>query len=648
MLEAKDREIESLRLEKVALEEQVKLLVRTEHRLSIYQLTVQRQLERIEGAVRMFSEFDIRDGEEKTLGKLTQFLKETFLIHAAATLEVDAKNNMHRVVSRASHGIRGAETSPPGQSSPADRLTGALADLHDVTVVADQHSPIETAIAEFMDAINPLTPLSSEPGDRYLIVPILPTVGHKKWYLILATFAKGRVSHFVSAPDEKDVSFFALISRHLSRFINDRRQAETLHRERGKLAESNDALQRSLSELHDTQERLVRSTKLEAVGRLSAGVAHDFNNLLTLILGYGAEIRREFEDGSRQQTDVDSILAAGTRAAELTRQLLVFGRGRPVRTQQVDLNQVIEDVLSMLRRLLSEDIEFRCDLSSGTLPIVADPSELEQVIMNLVINAQDAMPRGGKLVLSTSRGMALLPEQLGGPKPDASVPCAILSVTDSGMGMDEETRSRVFEPFFTTKEVGEGTGMGLAIVYGVVSEIGGTIDVTSRIGTGTRFDVQVPLQMAEFVPEHETEDSTGQPVATAKVAVLEDEPGIRRLCERILSARGFDVVLCDTPREVLDMVANDAHRPDLLLLDVVMPGICGPEVARAVRVKYPEFPILFMSGHTRSKLNAHEFDGDRNQLIRKPFAPADLVSAVQRALQEPQRQPTADGKRIVP
>ncbi len=627
-----EQKIEALRRENTALEEQVKLLVRTEHRLSIYQSTVQRQLERIEGAVRMFADFDIREDEVGVLAKLVEFMEEHFLVHACATLEAEIERREIQYVPRASQGLRVKTPSTRVNNNLDQRLGQVLAPIQDVTVVIESASTTMSSITSFFQAMDPVLPLSPDGGDRYVIVPIRPSAGSKHWFLILATFAKGRMSHYVAAPSESDASFFSLVARHMARLINDRRQTNSLRRERIKLSESNDALQRSLEELRQTQERLVRSTKLEAVGRLSAGVAHDFNNLLTLILGYGAELRHEFSNGTRQRGDVDAILEAGNRAAELTRQLLVFGRGRRVRTQHVNLNQVVEDMLNMLRRLLSEDIEFQCDLSSGELPIIADPSELEQVVMNLVINAQDAMPRGGRLVVSTRRTMALIPTEPGGPKPDASVPCAVLSVSDTGMGMDEKTRGRVFEPFFTTKEVGEGTGMGLAIVYGVVSDIGGAIDVHSRVGSGTRFDVQIPLCERSSSATDGQRTSSEAHMHGARIVVLEDEPGIRRLCERILSARGFEVILCDSPNQVMDAVTNTSRPAELLLLDVVMPGTCGPEVAKAVRRTHPHLPILFMSGHTRSKLDAHEFDGDRHQLIRKPFAPAKLIDAVQDAL----------------
>ena len=387
------------------------------------------------------------------------------------------------------------------------------------------------------------------------------------------------------------------------------------------------------------EQQLRQAQKMEAIGRLAGGVAHDFNNLLTAISGYAEVLRADLGEGDPRTADVVEILKAGKRAATLTRQLLAFSRRQVLRPQVMDLNAVVLDTKPMLARLIGEDIHVRTKVAPGPVLVRADPGQIMQVLMNLAVNARDAMPRGGSLSIET--GAVSLDETFtrthSGMRPGDH---ALLAVTDTGRGMTRETMDHVFEPFFTTKDVGQGTGLGLATVYGIVKQSGGSIWVYSEPGRGATFKIYLPRVTPSGDPS-ELDAST--PVAdhvvrTETILLVEDEAAVRGLVTRLLERAGYRALVAATPDEA-DAIAG-AHPGiiDLLITDVVMPGRNGAELAAGLQGARPQMRTLFMSGYTQDAI-VHDGVLDPGvAFIGKPFAQAEFLAKVREALD---REPEA-------
>ncbi|MBI2891625.1 MAG: PAS domain S-box protein [Nitrospirae bacterium] len=387
---------------------------------------------------------------------------------------------------------------------------------------------------------------------------------------------------------------------------------------------------------HRLEQQLLQSQKMEAVGRLAGGLAHDFNNQLTTILGYSEMLLDRLEADSPLRRYVSEIKEDGDRAASLTRQLLSFSRAQPTQVQVLDLNEVIMSAERMLRRLVGDDVEFRLRLASNTGRVAADRVQLEQVLMNLVVNARDAMPRGGSLSLSTSG------EVLGGDRPAqlhglASGPYVRLSVVDTGIGMDEETLSRAFEPFFTTKGQGKGTGLGLSTVYGIVQQAGGTVFAESEPEQGSTFTLYLPrVEDAEVEAAPVAKVSTPGPRGGAETILLvEDEERVRVLTEEVLRASGYRVMAAATPNEALEICRNEKAGIQLLLTDVIMLQMSGPALAAEVKGIRPGIRVLYMSGYTGEMIQQHGYRIDAGLFIAKPFSPAVLTRRVREILDAP-------------
>jgi two-component system, cell cycle sensor histidine kinase and response regulator CckA len=379
---------------------------------------------------------------------------------------------------------------------------------------------------------------------------------------------------------------------------------------------------RDITERKNLEEQLFQSQKMQAVGLLAGGVAHDFNNLLTVINGY-AEIalgaaRRRGEPAS----NLDQILAAGRRAAELTQQLLAFSRKQILQPRAINLNALLSDMGQLLRRLIGENIELAVDLAPALPLVQADPGQIQQVILNLVVNARDATPPGGAIRLFTANvGPASVPAELRGQSANGFV---LLTVADTGSGMDEAVRQRVFEPFFTTKELGKGTGLGLSTVYGIVRQSGGHIEVSSAPGEGSWFHVYLPAARV-------SEDSAGRPAEPLGPAsgnecalVVEDQPDVRAFACEVLRGAGYRVIEAESPRAALDLARDEKLDVAVLLTDVVMPVMSGPELARALRVSRPAMKVLYMSGYAEDQVALHEAPGNGTAFIEKPFSIRDL------------------------
>ena len=388
---------------------------------------------------------------------------------------------------------------------------------------------------------------------------------------------------------------------------------------------------RCVTERRGLQAQLLQQAKMESVGRLAAGVAHDFNNLLTVILSCSSSLRYALSHlPPALAEDVREIEGAAQRAAELTGQLLAFARKQIVNPAPLDLGQVAYGNERMLRRLLGEDIELRVEREPGLWAISADAGQVTQVIVNLAVNARDAMPKGGTLEIravnvTVTADMAIRDTGL--------VPgeWVRLVVRDSGVGMSSETRAHIFEPFFTTKEQSKGTGLGLATVYGIVKQAGGHIHVHSELGRGTTFDICFPRILATAGAEGRPAEQP-QLTGTECVLVVEDDPGVRAVTVRTLQSAGYEVRAVSRPQEALDLPREEAGRLHLLITDVVMPGLDGRLLAGELRNRLPSLRVLFVSGYapdTIAERNAGKLDG---QFLAKPFTGKALLAKVRAVL----------------
>ncbi|MBW1877992.1 MAG: response regulator [Deltaproteobacteria bacterium] len=378
------------------------------------------------------------------------------------------------------------------------------------------------------------------------------------------------------------------------------------------------------------EQQLLRSQKMEAVGQLAGGIAHDFNNVLTAIMGYAEGLANQVDADSGVKDSALRILDASERASDLVRQLLAFSRRQVLQPRTLDLRDVIRGTRSMLRPLLGERIGIVIHTGDEPAVVVADPGQLQQVLLNLALNARDAMPDGGTLTLRI-RHTTLEPDQatsLQAPGPGEYV---VLEVVDIGSGMTDDLQIQIFEPFFTTKP--EGTGLGLSTVYGIVSQSGGFLDVHSEAGKGTTFQVYFPHSsdlLADAIP---TQPEMPQLVeGQGTVLVVEDEPDLLRIARLILEHSGYRVLSAANAEAALEMVEEGAH-PDLLLTDVVLPGRNGVELAQQLLEVLPELRVLYTSGYARDVIGNNRVLHGNTQFLQKPYRPSQLTEEIRRALQ---------------
>ena len=387
------------------------------------------------------------------------------------------------------------------------------------------------------------------------------------------------------------------------------------------------------------EEQLRQSQKMEAVGKLAGGVAHDFNNLLTIITGYSQLLLDRIGQDSPLRGNLMEIKKAGDRASSLTQQLLAFSRRQVLKPKVLDLNTVVAGLEGMLQRLVGEDIHLVTALDPELGPVKADPGQIEQAIMNLVVNARDAMPQGGRLTIETANVGRTTADRRGESLKEPAR-YAMLAVSDTGCGMDAQTQARIFEPFFTTKEVGKGTGLGLSTVYGIVEQSGGHIDVASELGRGTTFKIYLPRVDDAVAERGGAKVPASQQRGTETVLIVEDEPGVRALARDTLQRLGYSVL--EARHGIEALVIGDQHPGTihLLMADVVMPQMNGREVAeRLLRVR-PKVKVLYVSGYTENAIVHHGVLAPGTNFLQKPFTPDDLSEKVREVLDSQAERPS--------
>jgi two-component system, cell cycle sensor histidine kinase and response regulator CckA len=386
--------------------------------------------------------------------------------------------------------------------------------------------------------------------------------------------------------------------------------------------------------LKKSEDQLRQAQKMEAVGRLAGGIAHDFNNMLSVIIGYSEMITSGLiEDDEEIRSRVMEIGRAADHAAVLTRQLLAFSRRQVLQPKLLDLNKLIQGMESLLRRLIGGHITLETELFPHLYNIRADSGQIQQVLMNLAANARDAMPEGGHLKITTAN--VALSEADVAPYPVMPSGSYVrIAVTDTGIGMDEETKTRVFEPFFTTKEVGKGTGLGLSTVYGIVKQSGGFIWVDSETGTGTAFHIYFPPETKKMEPESEPGLPLPELRGTETVLVVEDEEGVRRLIREILELKGYYVLEASNGNEAISLSNQYSGEIHLLITDMLMPEMSGAHLADKLVRQYPSMRVLFMSGSVNARTGANGSESIGKSSIQKPFTPEEFSRKVRLILDE--------------
>ncbi len=447
-------------------------------------------------------------------------------------------------------------------------------------------------------------PVLDEDGAARFMVGISQDITEKKQ----AEKELRQVQEELESRVEQRTAELRQVNEQLTAEIEERKQAEAALRQR--------------------EAQLRQAQKMEAIGRLAGGIAHDFNNLLSVILGYGDFVLGDMDSTDPVRSDVEQIRKAGQRAATLTRQLLAFSRQQVLEPQVISLVEVIGEVETMLQRLIGEDIELRASFADNLAPVEVDPGQMEQVVMNLAVNARDAMPNGGTLTLSLCNVTSSEVSAFGVPKATVT-PSVLLTVTDTGVGMDEETRCKIFEPFFTTKETGQGTGLGLATVLGIVEQSGGRIWVESEVGRGSSFRVLIPqatrnVRRLRPAPVAKSENLGGHET----ILLVEDEPQVRQLVERILTRAGYEVIVASSPGDALLRAEQSKDQIHLVLSDVVMPVMNGPELCQRLVGLWPELRVLLMSGHPEDLVQT----GDATPFLKKPMTEQTLLGAVRDVL----------------
>jgi signal transduction histidine kinase/ActR/RegA family two-component response regulator len=403
--------------------------------------------------------------------------------------------------------------------------------------------------------------------------------------------------------------------------------------------------QQAAEALRKSEVQLRQAQKMEAVGLLAGGIAHDFNNLLTAIIGFANLIRDEMSRDHPMYSFVQEIATAGERASTLTRQLLTFSRQEIQQLERLDLNMIVDDMEKLLGRVIGEDIDLVSDLDPGLGQVEVDRGQIEQIIMNLAVNARDAMPEGGRLTITTANVERILPEDEASGIPGRYV---TLAVTDTGIGMDAATQARIFEPFFTTKAQGKGTGLGLATVYGIVKQSRGDIQIASEPGRGATFTIYLPRVDEPSANDDPSPAPPGVVRGSETILLIEDEDGVRALASSVLERYGYRVLQARMGDEALDLCRGLQEPINLVITDVVMPGMNGAELARRRGELFPGVKVLFMSGYPGDVAVRHGVLSTGSAYLAKPFVPSELRRKVRELLDAEPGEPFDSSRAVQP
>lgn len=575
-------ERDALREEVASLSEQVKLVVRAEHALTRSRRAVDRQLQRI----RRLGDFALSIAGGETVPAILEqaraALLDFFELEDVVLLGFDEAAESPAVCT-------GTPTIVDAASADGVRLLGLLGER--------EGEP------------------RAEPVRFVVSVPLCS--GSRRVALLVGVACRA-YAHHRDVPREEHLPFLDLFASHVTRALDNAALTAELRR-------SNQQLQVSLQDLERAQSQLLQAQKLDALGRLAGGIAHDFNNLLTLMLGAAQLLRPALGGNAEAHDHLDLIVDATKRATGITRRLLAFGRQQEQRREPVDLSALTADLSRTLRSLLGERVRLTVHLAADTPPVFSDTVHLEQILMNLAINARDAMPEGGELTLEARRALASeLPDGAG-----ETTEMVCLRVSDTGTGMDEAVRSQLFEPFFSTKPVGKGTGLGLSTVYGLVSQNGGHISVRSSPGRGATFTILLPI-----APGARSLEPQRPSLLRGRVLLVDDEEGIRRVVARTLRKAGYEVHAASDGQGALALYERFRDGIDVVVTDVVMPGVGGPELVARLRATRPALPVVFMSGHTFDTLDEQALSPRLDRFLAKPFAPDQLTDCVEQLLDE--------------
>lgn len=452
---------------------------------------------------------------------------------------------------------------------------------------------------------------------------------------LLAMFA----SYYIEFSSRRDFYLVRLLNNEKDKVSEAKNKLEDIVEERTlQLNQSNKELKKEVKEKNklieqqkDLQEQLIQSQKMEAIGLMAGGVAHDFNNILTVIKGYSDFLLLDKSENDSDYDNIYQIREAGTRAESLTRQLLAFSRKQLLQPKILDANSMLRNLEKMIRRLITEDIELVFKYSDKSLKFKADPGQLEQVILNLVINASDAMPKGGKLIVKS--GHDYFDEKFNKENPDAEIGEKVLfSVSDTGIGMDSKTLEHIYEPFYTTKSKGKGTGLGLSTVYGIVKQSDGFIKVESEKGIGTVFYVYFNAVDGKTSNVDAKENAQNQYSGSETILLIEDDDAVREYAERILKNGGYKVFSSPNGKDALDVFIQKKEEINFLITDVIMPGMSGKEIAEKLKSLKPDMKQLFISGYTDDIIAKHGIIDEKLNILQKPFTPATLKSKIRNIL----------------
>jgi signal transduction histidine kinase len=573
-------ELARLRAENAALNEQIKLLVQTEQRLARSKAAIDHQSTRIRALSEFSLEMAMVYDQDQIFSRATDLVREWFDVERIALITFDSEADAPNL---RVHDCRARRVEEQSVSRLTEEIRSSLGPLGQVEFIEEHGCPTLRHA------------MRSSEGGQMLVLPI-HGLNRQVTKILAATAANPRLSAYRDRLDEKSLPLLQLLAMHVERAV----QNATLN-----------------ADLEERTEELLQARKMEAVGRLAGGVAHDFNNIITIVLGHAELLKTHLQILGEDTSSPESILEAAGRATRMTSQLLALGRRHPQRLEPVDVAEMARGMTSFFRDVIGEDIDLTCSLDSKDCFILTDRSHLEQILLNLVVNARDAIVGGGRITVAVNASESL----------DAQPLWVELRVADTGIGMDMATQERVFEPFFTTKAEGKGSGLGLSIVYGLVRQSGGSIELKSAPNEGTEICIKIPW--TDRRPNRDNEPPAKRRSTEDRgltILLVEDEDAIRKLAARTLSDAGYRVLTAGDGVEALEVARGELDSIDLLVSDVVMPRMGGPDLLRALRKEKPDLLALFMSGYSFENMKGE--DVSNSPFLLKPFHPRELRTAV--------------------